>query len=102
MLIYSVTVNLQQEIWQEWLSWMKSVHIPDVLATGCFTEHRISKVTQPSQDDGSITFNIQYYCLNEDILEQYLTIFAPKLQKLHTDRYHGKFVAFRSILQDLT
>lgn len=93
---------MQQDIWEEWLFWMKSVHIPDVLATGCFREHRISKVSQPAQEDGSITINIQYYCQNESVLEQYLTIFAPKLQKQHTDRYQGKFVAFRSILQDLT
>lgn len=102
MLIYSVTVNLHQEIFEEWLSWMKNDHIPDVLATGCFTDHRISQVIQPAQEDGSFTVNIQYFCTNDEILEQYLTAFAPKLQKHHTDRFQGKFVAFRSILQDLS
>jgi hypothetical protein len=34
MILYNVTVSVDPEIHDEWLAWMKSKHIPDVLATG--------------------------------------------------------------------
>ncbi|MBT6516091.1 MAG: DUF4286 family protein, partial [Crocinitomicaceae bacterium] len=38
MIVYSVTVKVNQEIEENWLRWMKEVHIPDVMATGFFLE----------------------------------------------------------------
>jgi hypothetical protein len=33
MIVYNVTVNIDGAVEQEWLKWMKEVHIPEVLAT---------------------------------------------------------------------
>lgn len=33
MIVYSVTVNIDSSIHEDWLAWMKSKHIPDVMAT---------------------------------------------------------------------
>src|SRR4051812_17233212 len=43
MIIYSVTITLQASIESDWVEWMKSVHIPEVLRTGCFSDCRIYK-----------------------------------------------------------
>ena len=32
MIVYSVTVNIENEVHDDWLSWMKNKHIPDVMA----------------------------------------------------------------------
>ena len=34
MYIYNVTTNIDESVHDEWLHWMKEIHIPDVLATG--------------------------------------------------------------------
>jgi len=42
MIIYSVTVNIDDSVHDEWVTWMKEVHIPDVMATGYFLENRFA------------------------------------------------------------
>ena len=99
MIIYSVTVSVEREISEEWLSWMKSVHIPDVMATGYFKTHSIQRVLDPIVDVNMVTHNIQYRCESVLDLDQYQKEAAPALQKDHTERYKDKFVAFRTILK---
>ena len=96
MYIYNVTVSIDKEIAQEWLNWMKSKHIPDVLATGCFTSNQIIKVLS---DDEGATFSIQYFFNEMNDYDRYRQQFAPPLQKEHTEKYNGKFAAFRTLLQ---
>jgi len=97
MLIYNVTVKIDNEVHDEWLNWMRTVHIPDVLATGLFTEHRLAKVLVDDQD--GITYAIQYQCQSAAELDEYQRNHAPKLQAEHTERYRDKFVAFRTLLE---
>ena len=96
MYIYNVTVNLDEAIHQEWLNWMKTKHIPDVLNTGCFTGNRILRVLA---DDEGVTYSVQYDFDTMEIYERYQEKFAPALQKEHSDRYSNRFVAYRTLLQ---
>ena len=97
MIIYNVTVKINPEIESEWLLWMKCHHIPDVLRTGSFLKCRILKLLI-EETDGS-TFAIQYDCESQDVLDHYRTHLSPALQKDHTARFLGKFVAFRTTLE---
>ena len=40
MIIYNVTVSVEESIKKDWLTWMQDVHIPEVMATGIFQNHR--------------------------------------------------------------
>ncbi|MBL4657462.1 MAG: DUF4286 family protein [Flavobacteriales bacterium] len=99
MLIYNVTVNIDDDVHSEWLSWMKEEHIPKVMACGLFSDNRILKVLA---DDEGHTYSIQYRCASMDTLETYFNEHAPALQDEHTARYKDKFVAFRTILEEVT
>jgi hypothetical protein len=44
MIISSVTLTIDRALEQQWLDWMRRVHVPDVVGTGCFSECRIRKV----------------------------------------------------------
>lgn len=96
MILYNVTVSIDERIHQEWLDWMRTTHIPDVLQTGCFIEGRISRVH--GEEDGGITFAISYVAPSQDKYDEYVEHFAPALQKEHSDRFAGRFAAFRTIL----
>jgi hypothetical protein len=98
MILYNVTVKLEREIENDWLQWMQNEHIPDVLATGFFSEHKVLRLVEPSEEDG-VTYAIQYFCENMDALRQYQREYAPALQAAHTNRFHGKFVAFRTLME---
>ncbi|MDQ3192863.1 MAG: DUF4286 family protein [Bacteroidota bacterium] len=97
MIIYNITVNIENDVREEWLTWMKNVHIPDVMKTGLFIENRILKVLV--QEESGTTYSIQYTCEKMEDLEKYQQEYAPRLQKEHTDKYKGKFVAFRTLLE---
>ena len=96
MILYNVTVSIDPSIAEDWLTWMRSTHIPDVMATGCFVESRISRVQ--GEEEGGRTYAITYLALSEDAISTYQKEHAPRLQKEHMERYEGRFAAFRTLL----
>lgn len=98
MIIYNVTVKIEKAIHEEWLSWMKSVHIPKVMATRCFEKYQICKLLH-NEEDGGITYAFQYYCNSMNDLQHYNINYAAGLQKEHTDRYKNRYVAFRTLME---
>jgi hypothetical protein len=96
MILYNVTVSIDQSVHQEWLAWMRSEHIPKVMETGCFLESRISRIH--GEEEGGITFSVMYLCSSEQVYDDYQEKYAPSLQADHASKYGGKFVAFRTTL----
>ena len=97
MVIYNVTVKVNPEIADEWLSWMRIHHVPKVLSTGAFNKCRLSRLDLKEED--GITYVLQYDCLSQESLTKYMIHHAPSLQKEHIDRYANQFVAFRTVLE---
>lgn len=97
MIIYNVTVNIENDVHDEWLEWMKTKHIPDVMATGFFLENKLCKVLV--EEEQGTTYSFQYTCNNMEELQEYQREHAPRLQKEVADRYANKFVAFRTLLE---
>ena len=96
MILYSITVSIDPIVAEEWLNWMRSVHIPEVMSTQCFTESRISKIL--IYDENDISYSIMYVCPNQELMDEYTSKHAPRLQKDHSQRYEGRFAAFRTLL----
>lgn len=96
MILYSVTISINPNVAEEWLNWMRCVHIPEVMATQCFTESRISKILV--DDENGISYSVMYVCPNQELMDDYNNKHAPRLQKDHAQRYEGRFAAFRTLL----
>ena len=101
MVLYNVTVNVAADVVKEWKNWMKNIHIPEVLATGKFQEHRFLKMISEHPDAEGETFAIQYMASDMGALEDYLTNDAPSLQQKHVDKYGEKCLAFRTVLEEV-
>jgi hypothetical protein len=99
MIIYSVTVNVEDVVVNDWVQWMQQQHIPDVLATGKFEGYMMHRLVNPQPEDGSHSYNIQYLCRSQALLDQYMEEDAPGLQAEHTQRFGDYCVAFRVILE---
>lgn len=98
MILYNVTVSVDRDIENDWLEWMKTVHILDVINTGMFQTAKVFKLMHV-QDEGA-TYSIQYFTDSIQKIEQYQEEFAPALQAEHTERYRDKFVAFRTLMHE--
>ncbi|MDB5015164.1 MAG: hypothetical protein JWQ25_3366 [Daejeonella sp.] len=97
MILYNVTVILEEEAESEWLDWMHTHHIQQVMNTGCFESCRIFKVLE-SQNEG-ITFSVQYTARDLDTYETYRNNFASKLQADLQNKFANRYVAFRTIME---
>ena len=92
-----MTVNIENDVREEWLNWMKEIHVPDVMRTGYFVENKICKVLV--DEEQGTTYSIQYTCVNMKDLEEYQREHAPRLQKEHAEKFANKFVSFRTLLE---
>ena len=99
MIVYNVTVKVEHSVHDDWMQWMKETHIPDVMKTGIFEDNKVMKVLV-DEEDGA-TYSIQYRVESWEKLDDYQKNHAPALQQQHTKRYEGKFVAFRTLLEEM-
>lgn len=98
MILYNVTIKINQVLEKEWLNWMRTVHIPDVLKTGSFEEHKICKILH-EEEDGGVTYAFQYFCKDMTTFQAYQAKYAKALQQEHADRYKNQYVAFRTLME---
>ena len=101
MIIYSVTISVDNDVQEDWLKWMKETHIPDVMNTGLFIDHQICRLISHQEEDQGTTYNIQYHCAQMADLHKYQSQHAARLQKEHNERYDKKVVAFRTLLEKI-
>ena len=101
MIIYNVTINVEDDIHEAWLEWMLEQHIPDVMATNMFLAYKIMRIISRQEDETGQTYAIQYQTESIDKYNQYQQEFAPALQAETQKKFVGKFVAFRTLLEDL-
>ena len=97
MIIYNVTVNIDDDVHDEWLKWMKEIHMPDVMKTGCFVESKLCKLLV--KEESGKSYSIQYTCNTIEEYNIYQRDHAPRLQREHAAKYADKFVAFRTLLE---
>lgn len=100
MFLYNVTVGIDPSIETEWIQWMKTKHIPDVLNTGMFAEYKMYKVLHDN-NDGTISYSVQYFADSLDKVLQYLETYAPAMVEEHMAKFRDKHVAFRTLLEEV-
>ena len=100
MVLYNVTVGIDIDVEEEWLKWMREHHIPAVMDTGMFVEHKIFKVLS-QEEEQSVSYSIQYFAENIDKVVEYLNTYAPPLVEAHRVRYKDRHVAFRTLLEEV-
>ena len=99
MIIYSVEITIAAGIESEWFDWMKRVHVPDVVRTGCFSKCRLCKVIDSAAAEPS--YVMQYHCRSLEEYHRYRDHFAPVLQKEHSDKFAGHFRGARKLLEEV-
>lgn len=101
MIIYSVTVSVENEIAQEWLEWMKTEHLPEVMKSGCFQRHQMHRLIEPIYEPDTVTYNVMYYADSMANIEDYRNNYSPRLRHHAYMRYGQRTTAVRSVLEIL-
>ncbi|KAA0989959.1 DUF4286 family protein [Dyadobacter aurulentus] len=99
MIIYNITVNISYEAENEWLSYMKGIHIPEILATKLPLECKLLRLLTEIENEGA-TYTTQFtFRTMEDFLA-YQTSFQADFQERHHSLFNGKYVSFRTLLEE--
>ncbi|WP_430410490.1 DUF4286 family protein [Kordia sp.] len=96
MYIYNVTINVDDSIHAAFLTWIET-HIPEVIATGKFTNARLVQVLV--KEEIGTTYAVQYTATSQDALEAYYKEDAPKLREEGLKKFGDKMLAFRTELK---
>jgi hypothetical protein len=99
MLLYNITVSIDNTVAQDWLAWMKEHHIPEVLAATYVVRYVIARMLTEEADTGGETYAVQYSCRNMADYEEYQQDYAPALDAKMACRYPNQYVTFESLLE---
>lgn len=98
MLIYNVTVKVDEIIAREWLQWLQQEHIPGIMNTGCFVDFKIVRLLDMDDSEGP-TYAIQYFADTMSAYQEYIDQHAPRFRKASTDKWGDRFIAFRTLME---
>ena len=101
MLIYNVTIHVDDSVLSRWLDWMQATHIPDVLNTGKFLEATMTRVLV-EEETGGTTYSVQYKVKDRQTLERYYHEDADRLRKETLGNFGDAILAFRTELEVLS
>lgn len=98
MIIYNVTIKVEQSIADAWLQWLLNEHIPDIMQTGCFSSHRVVRLLEVDESEGP-TYAIQYHADSKADYNRYIEMHAVEMRQKSFDKWGNQFMAFRSVMQ---
>lgn len=99
MILYNTTYSVANDVAGDWLRWMKTNHIPAMLATGLPVGHKMLRLLTEI-DNGGMTYSVQ---LDFTAMEDYFTYqtrHADAMQQRIHDRFANQFVSFDTLLED--
>ena len=73
------------------------MHVPEVLATNCFTKATIVRLLEIDDSEGP-TYAVQYLAESKASYNLYIEKYAGLLRQKSFERWGGQFIAFRSLM----
>jgi hypothetical protein len=98
MILYNVTIKVHASIQQEWLQWLKEIHVQEILKTECFTHYKILRILEIDDTEGP-TYAIQYFAESKSLYNRYIEKYAAEMRNKSFLKWGDKFIAFRSVMQ---
>lgn len=101
MIIYNVTCNVDSDIHDQWLVWMREEHLPEVMATKLFVDYRFLRLLDQAEGETGCTYAIQYRAVSLAHYQQYIDDHAPALRAKTYAKFGDKVMAFRTLLEQV-
>ena len=98
MYIYNVTIKIDNSIHEGWLQWMKEIHIPAVMKTGCFEKFVFVRVLETDESEGP-TYAAQYFAISKARYNRYIDLYSAELRQDGLNKWGNRFFAFRTLME---
>ena len=100
MYLHNITYLVPHAIKNDWLRWMQEEHIPEMLATGLFTHHRMLQLMEVDESEG-VTFACQFYTETEPNYRKYISGHSKTLQEKASIVWGDQVVSFRTLMKSV-
>jgi hypothetical protein len=97
MLLFNVTVIIEEASAQDFLSWMKETHIPKLMDTECFVSHRFLQI-KDSPNEG-ISYCVQFIAEDEPAHKRFLDLHEQNFIAEMYNKYPKKLVTFSTLME---
>jgi hypothetical protein len=98
-IIYNVTVGVSKEIKDQWLQYLREIHIPRMLKTGMFTSARLLRVHAFEQE--ALTYSVQYLAESRALFEEYQKEYASVIDEGYNASFRQSAPCFTTVLEVL-
>ncbi|RYE40145.1 MAG: DUF4286 family protein [Sphingobacteriales bacterium] len=98
MFIYNVTSKVSWQIQEQWLNWMLTEHIVEILETGMFLKYQLVRLQDVEDLDGP-TFAVQYYLDTRENYDRYVARFASGFSEKSIKLWGDQVISFRTLME---
>ena len=97
MLLFNVTVIIEDASAADWLAWMKEIHIPQLMATDCFVSYRFLKIVD-SPNEGT-SYCVQFIAEVKTNHQTFLDLHEQQFIAEMYAKYPNKLVTFSTLME---
>ena len=97
MILYNITLIIEDSIDKEWLNWMNNEFIPSAMETNLVVSHRLLKVLD-SPNEG-ITYCLQFVIDDINSYNLFKTNHLPQIMDNHSNQFSNRFVSFSTLME---
>ena len=97
MLLFNVTVIIEEASAPEWLQWMNESHIPELMATDCFVSHRVLRIVD-SPNEG-LSYCIQFIAETDAKYHAFKNLHEENFTGKLYEKYPNKLVVFSTLME---
>lgn len=98
MIVYTLTANIDEDISEEWLQFMRNEVLLFIQETQLVLEHKIFKVLN---DNEGVTYTFQFYFKDPFVYKLFFTEHHKKFAQMLNNYGHPKVAYFNTLLQQL-
>jgi len=100
MIINNITYSINRNLEQDFLEWLKAVHIPEAMNTGKPKAYKIMHLLTEVENAGA-TYSLQYSFEKMEDFKDFEREFLDDLNDEVYKRYTGNYVFFPSLLEEI-
>lgn len=98
MIVYNITYAIPHVLYDDWMNWMRTTHIPEIMSTGHFKHFQIMQLMDVDETEG-VTIAVQFHAKSESCYNTYLTEYAPALRLKASSVWGDKIPGFSTKLR---
>ena len=97
MILYNITVIIDDAIEKEWLHWINTTFVPQAMSSNLLASNRLLKVLE-SPNEG-ITYCLQFVADNLKNYNDFKNLHAAALLDEHSIKFKNQSVFFSTIME---